>query len=414
MAAQGSRPSRKASPERRASRSRRAASPQPEDPFELPPTREASPFLSSTNPSPGPPPVISQSRRAGAAEKRRAVPLEMPQATPLSAEPASGKAQGKKRAKQCAAPRPEPAPDLTPEEYAVGVTREQQDALFKLADMKQKAGEAWREVGEALMSTTRRQFAALKTNPWRSNLFAKSSVKVGPVNIKFAKELFDVSVDSMLPRMARRQEEASDEAKKGAGAMTVSFTPKRRAEPEALELDEDRPGFSSFLAAKLKSGVVPSDAGSEAHAGSEARSETRSDAAGEAAAPAAARAEPEEAGVDELRAEWDELADAEKEGFKAADEKRAAEWEREKEAWAEEQAGPKTAYGVRLRDPLLARKLLRLPEHWKAYEIVSVSGHHVQQARVTRVDMSYDVATQQLTLNCTVGYSNDEAGSSQS
>jgi len=249
-------------------------------------------------------------------------------------------------------------------------------------------------VGAAVLSAANRQFAALKTNPWRTQLFAKSSVKVGPIKMEFAKELFDISIDTMLPRMAERESKAAG-AKLAGNAMTVSFTPKARAPPEGPQQDENRPGFSAFREAKLNEEAAPSSSDST-EAGSEVGCHPRT--------PTRKRHSPT-IGDSELQYEWDEkLTDEERNRYKLIEDQRAAECKRQLVAWEEEQAAPKTAYAVRLREPQIARKLLRLPEQWKAFDYVSVAGHQVQKAKVTKVHMNYDVATQQLTLDCTVGY----------
>jgi len=346
--------------------------------------------------------------RAAGADKRRAVALEMPEpAAPVSSESATGKKrqgsesakkrQGSESAKRggrrAADKSASPAAVLTPEELGAGVSRQQQEDLFKMADRKADAAEAWRTVGRAVLDAANRQFAALKADPWRSQLFAKSSVKVGPVKMDFAKELFDVSIDTMLPKMAERETKAA--GKQSSSALTMSFTPKKRPQPQGLHVHEDRPGLSAFKEAKLqKADAVSSDASSE----------TRSEAGSSAQTPT--RKAPKKPTVDEaaLEAEWDELAEDEKASFEAAEVARNAACEREISAWEQEQTAPKTAYGVRLREPQIARKLLRLPEHWKAFEYVSVAGHQVQQAKLTKVNMHYDVVKQELTLDCTVGY----------
>jgi hypothetical protein len=292
-----------------------------------------------------------------------------------------------------------PVADLTPEELAAGVSRQQQEDLFKLADRKAEAAEAWRSVGAAVLSAANRQFAALKSDPWRSQLFAKSSVKVGPVKMAFAKELFDVSIDTMLPKLAERQSKAAG-LKASNGAMTVSFTPKRRPPPAELDLDKERPGFSAFRDAKLSEDMAaPSDVtDATSEAGSLARTPVR---------PTKRLVVDEE--EEEMRDEWDsQLTDEERIRYKAIEEQRSAESEREILAWEAEQSAPKTAYAVRLREPQIARQLLRLPEQWKAFEYVSVAGHQVQNAKLTKIHMNYDVATQQLTIDCTVSNGTEE------
>lgn len=343
--------------------------------------------------------MVSQARRPQRerADKRRAVPLELPDSAALSpSDPVPGKKkQRKQRAVEKAA---SPVADLTPEELAAGVSRQQQEDLFKLADRKAEAAEAWRSVGAAVLSAANRQFAALKSDPWRSQLFAKSSVQVGPVKMAFAKELFNVSIDTMLPKLAERQSKAAG-LKASSGAMTVSFTPKRRPPPVGVELDKERPGFSAFMAAKLNEDTAAPSEGTDvtSEAGSSARTPLRT---------TKRQAEEEE---EEMLDEWDsQLTEEERARYKAMEEQRSAECEREILAWEAEQSAPKTAYAVRLREPQIARQLLRLPEQWKAFEYVSVAGHQVQNAKLTKVHMHYDVATQQLTIDCTVSSGSEE------
>lgn len=370
------------------------------DPFELPPTREATPAgsaPSSADRSPPPPPLAGRRALQGAAEKRRSVPLEMPAPPPGKPAPApKRKAPAKRPA----------AADLTPEELGVSMSREQLQGVYALADRKAEAADAWRSVGRAVLSAANRQFAAMKTDPWRKQIFAKSSVKVGPIKLEFAKELFDVSCNTMLPNMAKRREGEAKGGPSASSAMTVSFTPKRRAPPRQPEVDEERPGFSAFAAAEAaKEEPAREDASS---------TEAHSDTSGEAPAPPAREAAPGGKARAALAGKFDKLDKRRKQGFEAAEAQRLAEWEREKEAWDEEQAAPKTSYGVRLREPQIARKLLRLPEQWKAFDYVSVAGHDVQHAKVTKVNMNYDVATQQLTLDCTVGYADSDAAAASS
>jgi hypothetical protein len=341
--------------------------------------------------------VILEARRPPRerADKRRAVPLELPEPTaPSPSDSIPGKKRQRKQEKKAASP----VADLTPEELAAGVSRQQQEDLFKLADRKVEAAEAWRSVGAAVLSAANRQFAALKSDPWRTQLFAKSSVKVGPVKMAFAKELFDVSIDTMLPKMAERQSKAAG-LKASSGAMTVSFTPKRRPAPAAVELDKERPGYSAFREAKLMEDMPSDGTDATSEAGSSTLTPIRT----------TKRLALDEEGEEELQAEWDsQLTDEERAQYKAIEEQRSAESNRQISAWEAEQSAPKTAYAVQLREPQIASQLLRLPKQWKAFEYVSVAGHQVQNAQLTKLHLNYDIATQQLTIDCTVSNGSEE------
>ena len=56
------------------------------------------------------------------------------------------------------------------------------------------------------------------------------------------------------------------------------------------------------------------------------------------------------------------------------------------------------------RDAVVMRRLLSMPESWRAFEYVSVCGREAQHATVRKLDLEYDRTSQMLNIKCRLAY----------
>ena len=132
--------------------------------------------------------------------------------------------------------------NLSPPEINAGADPERLADTLSLADKKAQAIEAWRAAGAAVQDAAQRQFTAMKLAHMdepatsRKRKVAETSVRIAPVAIPFAKELFSLSVNSLLPKLSEKESQP----------IVCTTTPKRRRAPTERCISVTSSGRSSI------------------------------------------------------------------------------------------------------------------------------------------------------------------------
>lgn len=293
---------------------------------------------------------------------------------------------------------------ITVAEQAVGEPR---DALLKkleATDTRVEAAMVWRRAGAELQTQTKHHFAAMKHSRHRvGHMEAHDQLKADnqtfqlhPVKLDFSRKLFELSVATMIPSLAKARAKLSTEDASSFYALK-RYPPLMKTPPKP-DVDADEPGRCAFLKERREERreALAAQAADEVAEQETTTLQRRKKAQ---ALEEAAKSEQQQQDDDELA--WAELDDKAQAAYASVETVQVERHLQLVEECERNNSIPASKYKLTLHEPAMWENLMAIPQQIKTFEYLSPAGPQVQHAKLAEsLVLHYVPSSEQLTIKC--------------